>query len=1152
MMSFLKIRTLLTVLGVVLLALFVWYAGPYFAFGPYRPLESQTVRLVVIGLIGVCLAVSKLLKRLKANRASDKLMAAVVTQGQAADARPNAEAVQLRERFEEAVAALKQKRRSGHTLYELPWYVIIGAPGSGKTTALLNSGLKFPVEQRTGKGALRGVGGTRNCDWWFTDEAVLLDTAGRYTTQDSDAAADSAAWAEFLSLLRKYRGRRPVNGVILAISAQDLIVMGTSAREAHVAAARRRLDELNRELRMQLPIYVMVTKCDLVAGFTEYFDDQAQEGRAQVWGVTFSYDQTLKGDSAKTFPSEFDALIGRLNERLFARLEEDRDVRRRAKVFGFPQQMAALRGPLTQFVTEAFDSTRFDRQLLLRGVYFTSGTQEGTPIDRLLGALGREFAVAPDVVTPGRGKAYFIERLLKDVMFAESGLAGVNRRVEVQKAALQLSAYAAMLLVAVIGVVAFSTSYSRNRDYLDEVGADVATLNAIPPASDAASLERQLPRLDAVRAVNESANRHASDVPIAMRWGLYQGSSLGNAARDAYARELNDALLPRVAARFRQRVMESAAEPEKLYEYLKAYLMLGDPRRLDPEQLGYLAELEWEAAYAASPDTRASASRHFRSLLDYSGKVRPMKLDQEIVAQARSTLRQASKPGLVYRYLRIGYANDTARAVRLDLAAGLGADRVLRRKSGASLASPVPALYTRDVFREVAERGTEDLVRQFSDEQWVWGAEGAALAGSTNLTAEVLDVYEKDYIAYWDRIVKDIEPVPMGSLRNTKEALAILAGASSPLRELLRTVDRHTFLVAPEDPAKPRTETQRKLAGVFERGRQLIGIETVKAGAQVTAHFADVHRLVTGDAGAAPIDGILRTLEQIQQKLSPLGEDVGAKPPDPGSVREIGDLAMALKRDAAPLPPAVGAVVAEIADSSLRAVTTAGRRNVSDSYEQAVLQPCREIVTGRYPFEAGSPTDVPLDDFERLFGPNGVFDAYFRNELQGLVNTTRPPWSWRTDASGAPVGGGLPLSQFEAAQRIRDMFFRPGVQKAEARFVVTPLFLDVDAGRFTLEVDGQVIDYRFGPERPWPVTWPGPKPGIAVAAFERPGGQPNLTFEGPWAWFRLMDNTQVEAQSDERYVLTIKRGAREARVRVEANSIRNPFGKNELQRFRCG
>ena len=91
--------------------------------------------------------------------------------------------------------------------------------------------------------------------------------------------------------------------------------------------------------------------------------------------------------------------------------------------------MAALRDTLAQFVTGVFASTRFDQRVLLRGIYFTSGTQEGTPIDRILGGLGRRFGIAAEADRPaGRGKAYFIERFLKEVLFAESGIAGVSRR----------------------------------------------------------------------------------------------------------------------------------------------------------------------------------------------------------------------------------------------------------------------------------------------------------------------------------------------------------------------------------------------------------------------------------------------------------------------------------------------------------------------------------------------------------------------------------------------------------------------------------------------------------------------------------------------------------------------------------------------------
>ncbi len=577
-------RSILVGLGLLLLALFILIGGPYIAFADFRPLESLTARMVAILLIVLLRVAWVISRRMRANRATDTLMTGVAKSAAADAGRPSDEAVLLRERFEEAVAALKQNQGTGRGLYDLPWYAFIGAPGSGKTTALVNSGLKFPLEQRLGKGALRGVGGTRNCDWWFTDEAVFLDTAGRYTTQDSDASADSAAWSEFLTLLRQYRRRRPLNGIILTISAQDLMTLGPDGRTAHVSAARRRLDELNQELRVQLPVYVFVTKCDLVAGFSEYFGDLTAEGRAQVWGVTFSRQETMGGGAAKALGPELDALMVRLNERLYARLEEETDARRRTKVFGFPQQMAALTPLVSEFVGEVFGSTRFDKRILLRGVYFTSGTQEGTPIDRLLSSIGRRFGMASEAVAPaaaGRGKAYFIESLLKRVLIGESGVAGLNWRQELRLGAVQLGAYIAMVTAAVLGVILLSVSFRANRVYLAEVSASVDALDRAPRAVAGAPLAMMMPRLDAVREVSETANRHRDRAPWSMRWGLFQGTSVGNSARDAYASQLRNALLPFLVERIERRLTDFAGEPDKLYEYLKAYLMLGYPEHLD-------------------------------------------------------------------------------------------------------------------------------------------------------------------------------------------------------------------------------------------------------------------------------------------------------------------------------------------------------------------------------------------------------------------------------------------------------------------------------------------------------------------------------------------------------------------------------------------
>src|SRR5512138_2075470 len=317
MLAVLKSRTVLALIGLVLLALLIWFIGPYFAFADVKPLESVIARLVAILILVVIWAATVTLKQLRSARANTQLANEVVEQASSKDgesAGSTGDAAQLRKRFEEAIDALrKSKRKGAANLYELPWYVIIGPPGAGKTTVLVNSGLNFPLAQKFGKDALRGVGGTRNCDWWFTDKAILLDTAGRYTTQDSNTRADAAGWIAFLQLLRKFRGRQPINGVIVAMSATDLLAASEQERERHVVAIRERLAEIGRTLGIDVPVYFLVTKADLVAGFSEFFDDLGQDARAQVWGVTFPIEATEAGRAPEAFEQEFGRLIERVH-----------------------------------------------------------------------------------------------------------------------------------------------------------------------------------------------------------------------------------------------------------------------------------------------------------------------------------------------------------------------------------------------------------------------------------------------------------------------------------------------------------------------------------------------------------------------------------------------------------------------------------------------------------------------------------------------------------------------------------------------------------------------------------------------------------------------------------------------------------------------
>ena len=345
------------------------------------------------------------------------------------------EVAALQRRFEEALSVMDKARFVGgdaerRAVSELPWYLCIGAPGSGKTTALLHAGLRFPFGDAPGEATLHRAGGTRSCDWWLTDEAVLLDTAGRYATDD--VAADRASWMALLDLLALHRGPRALNGVLVTLSTYDLLHWTDDEIARYAGQIRERLSELQSRLGRRVPVYLLVTKADLLAGFGEFFSEFDAEQRAQVWGVTFARSE-VHADSRRLiqrFEEEFEHLERRLYGAMPGRLQDERDLQRRGAIYRFPQQFRGIRPLLATFLDAAFGSGWTGERPLVRGIYLVSATQEGSPIDRVLATLSRGFNLERKVQPPnvGTGKSFFLRRLLRDVVFGEAGLGSGERR----------------------------------------------------------------------------------------------------------------------------------------------------------------------------------------------------------------------------------------------------------------------------------------------------------------------------------------------------------------------------------------------------------------------------------------------------------------------------------------------------------------------------------------------------------------------------------------------------------------------------------------------------------------------------------------------------------------------------------------------------
>jgi type VI secretion system protein ImpL len=615
-----------------------WFAGDALTIGGWRPLDAPAARLAFIALVAMAWLARELWRRRKAARASELLLDGLAQGVADADSAERAahELALLRQRFDDALRILRKARFRGpggerRTVAELPWYMFIGAPGAGKTTALLNAGLRFPLGNPRGGDALQGVGGTRNCDWWFTDEAVLLDTAGRYTTQDSDREADAAAWLGFLDLLKKFRARQPLNGALVTLSMSDLAHWNDEEMQRYAGHVRERIAELREHLGIRVPVYVLVTKTDLLAGFNDFFSAFDAGERAQVWGVTFDATEAAAGPGAvRRFDEEFARLERRLYAMLPARLQEERDLQRRAAIYRFPQQFR-VSGPLvSKFLDAAFGGTEPGEPALVRGVYFTSGTQEGSPIDRVMGTLARRFNLERKVQppAPGSGKSYFLRRLLREVILAETALAGVDPRLE-RRRRLALVAGLAGIAVATLALAGvWTASYLASRDRVVAAGATAEALKAELAAQVSLRIgdeARMLALLDRLRGLPASVDAGSS----LLRVGFGQGDKLTAQAARAYRDALRELLLSHAVYS-----LERALKASPAREPLDAYLSLYEPRVPDERLLAATLAQLWNLPQAA----RGALAGHLHTALEDRPLTLPHSQDDELIEAARRKL----------------------------------------------------------------------------------------------------------------------------------------------------------------------------------------------------------------------------------------------------------------------------------------------------------------------------------------------------------------------------------------------------------------------------------------------------------------------------------------------------------------------------------
>ncbi len=332
---------------------------------------------------------------------------------------------------------LKQNLNKRNYLYCLPWYLVLGLENAGKTSLINRSSQNFAfssVMRASGKKSENPY----SFDWWIGDDAVLIDPDGELLTQrqneeSNDGELERRLWLNFVNWLEKTRSQRPLNGVVIALDIEHLASSTVAERRAYANLLRARLRELMEILSTRMPVYIALTKLDLLHGFEPYFRSYTQSQREEVMGFTFSLDTVKDFDHwLAEFDHDYTQFIERINDSLPLALRHAVDTEDRTAIYSFSRQVAGLHDVLKQLLKDAFACDQFSTPALIRGIYFMSVYQQGVPTNAFVDAASRRYGLSNTINSAQHSKnstTFFVKRLFNEIIYPEAGIASDSLRV---------------------------------------------------------------------------------------------------------------------------------------------------------------------------------------------------------------------------------------------------------------------------------------------------------------------------------------------------------------------------------------------------------------------------------------------------------------------------------------------------------------------------------------------------------------------------------------------------------------------------------------------------------------------------------------------------------------------------------------------------
>lgn len=934
-------------------------------------------------------------------------------------------------------------------LYELPWYMVIGNPAAGKSSAIYNSGLRFPFEESHQKMISAGLSGTRSCDWFFSTEGVLLDTAGRYSAY----AEDHAEWLGFLNILKKNRSKAPINGLIVIVSAAELVSQSPEKSIKLAKNLRARIQDLTERLEIFAPVYLIFSKMDLIAGFTEFFECYDNDEFDQVWGATLPYEPKSAQNSVELFEKHYSALYDGLKSVSTTHLSRRHAQNISPSVMTFPLEFKSLKPVLKTFIGTLFQDNPYQFKPVFRGFYFTSALQEGaieSPMTEqiaedfhLIKGADSGFGIPANSISQDHG--YFLKGLFSSVILKDKNL--VKQHINPARKRQRFLLFIGALIAVAIILSLWVWSYRNNQQLIAEVQADLDKVVQMESRSGH-ELSTQLDALLILQGHLQQLDHFDQDRPLKYSFGLYHGNEIREKLKIEYLKGIQQIILQPAQqnmAQYLQRVKSSEAalkenhisvklnqaapssqpysepaetNPQDAYNALKAYLMLSSPQYRDSSHLSDQITRFWRSWLDLNrgPMPRSEMIQKAEQVLSYvmtlanDPEFPRMESDPNLVDQTRQILMAVST-GIpardrVYNEIKMRASVRFPAVTIKQIAGESGQNSMLGSYA-------LPGIFTYQAWNDYVKGAIEQAAASPTDSKdWVLNmaqSDDLTFSGSPEqIRRQLTALYKQEYIAEWRKFLNGVHYAKGADFQQQAKHIDILGEPeNSPIRAVFSRAATETSWDNPAvqaELAAPETGFMAWFKRKFLNSDEAkLAQQNASSAAQgvISKEFQLFYQIVRkrdDQQNKSMLDEYMLSLSQVRSKFNDLR-----------SAGDIGPASMALAKQTINDQNSVFNTAQKFVDEkmsvglneadnqllqklltapltqSFETVLTPAQDEINKLWTMQAYQPFTANLANKYPFNSSAAVQATSNEINQIFGESGSIARFVKEYLDPLV-----------------------------------------------------------------------------------------------------------------------------------------------------------------------